>query len=178
MTVSQLSRVARTVSLISGPKVACSRRSRKISKKPRLWNLRSLATFRFSRVPLTITDARGFQADWKLDQQGILNPSNRFEVFMISFTRWRKPALIKIANTVGGFYVHCIYSNASGSYRRQFRFLFLCPLSVECYWFLLFDFSRRLVSLSETDHEWNDKAKFDSLQTLKLATSCFAWADP
>ena len=40
--------------------------------------------------------------------------------------------------TFGGVYVPCIYSHARWSYRRRFRSLLLCPLSVERYYFPLF----------------------------------------
>ena len=35
--------------------------------------------------------------------------------------------------TFGGVYIPCIYSHARWSYRRRFRSLLLCPLSVERY---------------------------------------------
>ena len=40
--------------------------------------------------------------------------------------------------TFGGVYIHWIYSHAEWSYRRRFRFLLLCPLSVERYYFSWF----------------------------------------
>ena len=47
--------------------------------------------------------------------------------------------------TVGGDYVPGIYSHARWSYRRRFRSLMLCPLSVERYYIPLFvDFSSKL----------------------------------
>ena len=36
------------------------------------------------------------------------------------------------------YFIPCIYSHARWSYRRRFRSLLLCPLSVECYYFPLF----------------------------------------
>ena len=40
--------------------------------------------------------------------------------------------------TFGGVYIPCIYSHTRWSYRRLFRSLLLCPLSVERYYFPLF----------------------------------------
>ena len=40
--------------------------------------------------------------------------------------------------TFGGVYIPCSYSHAEWSYRRRFRSLLLCPLSVERYYFPLF----------------------------------------
>ena len=41
--------------------------------------------------------------------------------------------------TFGGVYIPCIYSHARWSYRRRFRWLLLCPLSVDrCYFFFFF----------------------------------------
>ena len=49
--------------------------------------------------------------------------------------------------TFGGVYVPCIYSHANGSYRRWFRSLLLCPLSVERY---KLPFSVNLISHQES----------------------------
>ena len=48
--------------------------------------------------------------------------------------------LLSRGRTFGGVYVPCIYSHARWSYRRRFRSLLLCPLSVErCYFPLFLD---------------------------------------
>ena len=46
-----------------------------------------------------------------------------------------------------GVYIPCIYSHARWSYRRRFRSLLLCPLSVERYYFPLFVDSARVNTL-------------------------------
>ena len=50
--------------------------------------------------------------------------------------------------TFDGVYIPCIYSHDRWSYRRWFRFLLLCPLSVERYYFpSSVDFSQQSLNL-------------------------------
>ena len=67
--------------------------------------------------------------------------------------------------TFGGVYIPCIYPHARWSYRRRFRSLLLCPLSVERYCFLLFVDSARWFYSNAGPHIYRNLPKPGILQS-------------
>ena len=70
--------------------------------------------------------------------------------------------------TFCGVYIPCISSHARGSYRRRFRSLLLCPLSVERYYFLLLVDSDVPLNLCD-----NSEPNPFGIQTLVKIRRCF-----
>ena len=70
--------------------------------------------------------------------------------------------------TFGGVFIPCIYSHARWSYRRRFRSLRLCPLSVERYYFPLFGDTSRHSLTYESETKWHGVWMTAKLWTTSL----------